>query len=593
MNLRALRLRSRRLWRRRQIQIEIISQNTGIQFEKNFLGRFNRLKSVWRFTTLWVMLFVLLGGCVVVQLSALKNYYQTVQPVAGGIYTEGIQGSFTTANPIYAVNEVDSSVAKLLFASLLTYNDHNQLVGDLASSWQVNSLGTVYTVNLRPGLTWQDGQPLTAADVLFTYQTIQDPDAQSPLFSSWQNVKVAQLNNLSVSFTLPNPLSSFPYSLTNGIIPKHILGSVNIADLRSVNFNTSDPVGAGPFKWGSIGVSNDPNTPEEQISLLPFDGYWSGMPKLNSFTIDAFASTNALVAAYQNGQVTAIVEPDSLPSTITSNAANIVYNLPLTAGVYVFFKSSDPLFSDLSIRQALVDAANRSAIIQKLGYPAIAVNEPLLNNQLGYNAAYAQITNQPSLAVSKLNADGWLIKSDNFRYKGSTPLAFTLTIPNESEYLTVANTLAAEWKAIGVNVSIMPEQSLDFQSSLSSHQYEAVLYGISIGVDPDVYVYWDSAQANLNSTEPLNFSEYRSDVADAALEAGRTRLSVPIRIIKYQDFLQAWQQDTPALALYQPRLMYVSHVTIYGLGTNQINTDPDRYNNVQNWEIKTGWVTDK
>jgi len=144
-----------------------------------------------------------------------------------------------------------------------------------------------------------------------------------------------------------------------------------------------------------------------------------------------------------------------------------------------------------------------------------------------------------------------------------------------------------------VNVSIMPEQSLDFQSSLSSHQYEAVLYGISIGVDPDVYVYWDSAQANLNSTEPLNFSEYRSDVADAALEAGRTRLSVPIRIIKYQDFLQAWQQDTPALALYQPRLMYVSHVTIYGLGTNQINTDPDRYNNVQNWEIKTGWVTDK
>ena len=101
-------------------------------------------------------------------------------------------------------------------------------------------------------------------------------------------------------------------------------------------------------------------------------------------------------------------------------------------------------------------------------------------------------------------------------------------------------------------VNLLPEQSLEFQSDLSSHTYDAVLYGISIGVDPDVYVYWDSAQASVSSTEPLNFSEYRSVAADTALEAGRTRLSDPLRVIKYQDFLQAWRQIIR-------RLRFISH----------------------------------
>lgn len=593
MNWHALRLRSRRLWRREQLQLEEISQNTGLQLEKNFLGRLNKLRSVWRFTTIWILLFVLLGGCLFAQLSALKGYYQTIQPIPGGIYSEGIQGSFTTANPLYAVNEVDSSVSRLIFASLLTYDDHNQLIGDLASSWTVNSLGTVYTVSLRPHLTWQDGQPLTAADVLFTYRTIQDPDAQSPLFSSWQNVKVAEVNSLTVSFTLPNPLSSFPFSLTNGIVPMHILSSIDVDDLRSANFNTVDPVGAGPFKWGSVGVGSDPSNPEEQINLLPFQNYWAGAPKLSSFIVDAFSSNNALIAAYQSGQVTAIVESDSVPASIISNTSNQVYSLPLTAGVYVFFKNSNPILSDTKVRQALVDAANRTAVIRKLSYPAIAVDEPLLHNQLGYNPTYAQITNQPNLAVSILNTDGWQLGANGVRFKDGQPLAFTLTVPNDPEYLMVANTLSSQWRAIGALVNLLPEQSLEFQSDLSSHTYDAVLYGISIGVDPDVYVYWDSAQASVSSTEPLNFSEYRSVAADTALEAGRTRLSDPLRVIKYQDFLQAWQQDNPALALYQPRLLYVSHLIVYGLGTNQINTAADRFNNVQNWMIRTGWVTDK
>ena len=587
-------LRFRRSWRRRQHQVDDLSQNATSQLEKNFLGRLSKLRLVWRFSVGWMLLFILLGGCLIAQISALDSYYQTVQPIPGGLYSEGIQGTFTTANPLYAVNEVDTSASRLIFASLLAYNNQNQLVGDLANSWSVNSAGTVYTVHLRPNLEWQDGQPLTSADVVFTYQTIQDPDAQSPLFTSWQNVKVAAIDSQTVTFTLPNPLSSFPYSLTNGIVPEHILGAINVADLRSADFNTADPIGAGPFQWRSVGVSTDnQNATETQINLVPFRHYWTGAPKLDSFTINAFSSRNDLLNAYQNGQITAMIDLDNLPADIANNSDNQVYNLPLTAGVYVFFKNSNPILSDTKVRQALVLAADRSAIINGLAYTVIPVNEPLLQGQLGYNPSYAQVTNQPNQAKALLDADGWSVGAGGTRTKNSQPLDFTLTVPNDAEYLKVAGVLSAEWRAIGVNVNVQPEQSMDFQGSLSSHSYDAVLYGISIGVDPDVFVYWDSAQADVNSTEPLNFSEYHSSVTDAALEAGRTRLDNHLRSIKYQAFLQAWQQDNPALGLYQPSLLYVSHVPIYGLGGNQINTDADRFDNVQNWMIRTGWVTDK
>ena len=587
-------LRFRRLWRRRQHQVDDISQNATSQLEKNFLGRLGKFGLVWRFSVGWALLFALLGGCLIAQISALNSYYQTVQPIPGGLYSEGIQGTFTTANPLYAVDEVDTSVSRLIFASLLTYNNQNQLVGDLASGWSVNSAGTVYTVNLRPNLKWHDGQPLTSADVVFTYQTIQDPDAQSPLFTSWQNVKVAAINSQTITFTLPNPLSSFPYSLTNGIVPEHILDTINIADLRSADFNTADPIGAGPFQWSSVGVSsNNQNDTETQINLIPFRHYWAGAPKLDSLTIDAFTSRGDLLNAYQNGQITAMVDLDNLPANITDDSNNQVYNLPLTAGIYVFFKNSNPILSDTKVRQALVLAADRSAVVNSLGYSVIPVNEPLLQGQLGYNQSYAQITNQPSQAKQLLDADGWSVGTGGTRSKNGQPLDFALTVPDNAEYLKIANILATEWRAIGINVDVQPEQSMAFQSSLSSRSYNAVLYGISIGVDPDVFVYWDSAQADVNSTEPLNFSEYQSTTADSALEAGRTRLGDQLRSIKYQAFLQAWQQDNPALGLYQPSLLYVSHVPVYGLGSNQINTDADRFDNVQNWMIRTSWVTDK
>ena len=134
------------------------------------------------------------------------------------------------------------------------------------------------------------------------------------------------------------------------------------------------------------------------------------------------------------------------------------------------------------------------------------------------------------------------------------------------------------------------QQTTDFQSSVETHAYSALLYTISIGPDPDVYAYWSSTQADPRSSNRLNFSEYKSTVADVALEGGRTRQDPTVRALKYKPFLKAWQEDAPAIALYQPKILYISRGFVQGLDEHSINTDADRYYSVTNWAVKIGQI---
>jgi peptide/nickel transport system substrate-binding protein len=583
---RAQKFRMRRLMRLRKLQVEELGTQAEEGLERNFFKRLDRLKQVRRFVFGWMLLLLLLAGITIAQTKSLSAYYQTLSPVPGGTYSEGIVGVFGNANPIYAQDPVDTTVSHLIFAGLFKYNDQNQLVGDLAQSLSSNSLGTVYTVKLRPNLEWQDGQPLTAADVVFTYHVIQSPDAQSPLYNSWQNVAVAEQNTTTITFTLTNPLASFPYSLTNGIIPQHILGSTPMANMRSASFNSQDPIGAGPFAWNGVAVTgNAIGIQQEQIGLRPSLHYYGGKPKLDSFEIQTFATQTSMVTAFQKRQITAMDGLIDMPPNVRIADGVSAYDFPETAAVMTFFKTSTGILADSTVRQALVQASNTEGIINKLSFPAEPVTEPLLHNQLGYNASYAQASYDPSTAASALTADGWIVGKDGFRYKNGQQLGFSLYTENDSDYDTVASALIKEWRAVGVNVQLVSQDDATFQSTLAYHSYDAVLTAISIGVDPDVFVYWDSTQADVRSPERLNFSEYSNSTADESLEEGRTRLDPALRVIKYQSFLQEWQKDAPALGLYQPRYLYVTHGQIYGLDEHTINSPTDRFDNVQNWEI--------
>lgn len=592
MQLRLLKLRFRRRYKQREKQAQVFGQQTEVSLERLFFKRFGRLVAVQRFVIGWISLLILLIAGVLLQNLRLGDYYQNLQPIPGGIYNEGVLGTFSTANPLYATSDVDNTVSRLLFSGLFTYDQHNQLTGNLASYYRVDEKGTTYTVHLRPHLKWHDGRSLTSADVLFTYQTIQNPDAKSPLMSSWQGITVSTPDPLTIVFKLPSALASFPYNLVNGIVPANRLSTLPVTDLRSADFNTVNPVGSGPFVWQALQVSGtDRGNTHQQIVLRPFAGYQLGKPKLQEFIVHAYANQPQLISAFNLGQLNGLEGVSAAPQAVVKRARSVTHNLLLTAGTYVFFKTTVAPLAEKDVRLALVEGADPLAIIKNLGYPTRPVREPLLQRQLAYDPSFVQVPHNTLAGMAQLDAAGWKVGKNGIRIKDNKPLAFKLVATDTSEYRMVTSLLKKQWRAIGVDAQIRLLSGQDFQIALTYHDYDAVLYGVSLGVDPDVFVYWDSSQADVRSANRLNLSEYKNLAADAALEAGRTRLDPLLRIIKYKPFLQAWQQDAPALGLYQPRVLYFTNGNVAGLSDATVNNAADRLNNVQNWQIREAKVT--
>ncbi len=592
MRFRFFRMRFRRRLRAQQQQVEALGSTAERHFEQNVLHRLDRLVPVRRFVITWLVLIMLIIGGLIAQNIALSNHFQTLRPVPGGVFNEGILGTFTNANPIYATNDADSSVSRLVFSGLMQYDQHNRLVGDLASSYSVDDHGQVYTLHLRPHLSWHDGKALTSKDVAFTYHLIQNPDTQSPLRSNWQGIDISAPDPQTVVFKLPSPLASFVYNLTNGIVPEHALRSVAPSDLRSSDFNTVHPIGAGPFKWRSIQVTgSEPAKAQEQIALEAFDAYQPLTPKLQAFNVHVYADKDQLIDGLKSGQLTAAEGLSNVPNDLAGQKNLLTNNLMLNAATMVFFKTSSGVLSDKVVRQSLVEGANVPKIIEQLGYQTLPVREPILARQVGYDPSLKQAGYDLTAAKKLLDANGWIIGEGGFRHKGGQTLRFSLAGIDTAEHRQVGQQLQKQWRQLGADLQLRFQDSNDFQSTLNYHNYDAVLHGIDIGVDPDVFVYWDSSQADARSDHRLNLSEYKNPTADASLEAGRTRLDPSLRAVKYRPFLEAWQQDNPALGLYQPRLLYLTTLPVFGLPSQSINTTTNRLNNVQNWEIRLAKVT--
>ncbi len=584
---RATKLRWRRKFRQRRRQVEAIGVEAEQGFEKLFVRRLARLIEVRRFVGAWMLLMVLLITGTILQTRALSNHYLVERPVPGGTFTEGILGAFTNANPLYATGPVDGAVSKLLFSGLMRYNEKNALVGDLAASLETKENGEVYQVVLKDNLQWHDGTPITADDVLFTYRLIQNPDARSPLFTSWSGIKIKAKDAKTIIFTLPNPLASFPHSLTNGIVPKHRLEGIEVTQLRSIDFNNTSPVGSGPFKWSAIEVSGGtPENREEHISLTANQHFHRGAPKLERFIVRTFRSEQRLINAFEAQELTAVAGLESQPDTLKPTEFT-AYNIPLTGQVSVFLKTTDAPLDDIKVRQAIVQATDTDRIIRGLGYPVIASDSPVLERHFIYDKSLVQLPFNKKEAIKKLEESGWKLDGKQIRTKGGKALSLRLFAEATSEYAYVTQELQRQWKEVGIDLQIFQQPADELQSiAVAQHSYDVLLYGISLGTDPDVFPYWHSSQASTRSSAGLNFSEYQSAVADESLEAGRTRIDKQLRAVKYRPFLEAWRADAPAISLYQPRFLYISDRNIAGFNTRRMNIASDRYSNVEKWMVR-------
>lgn len=594
---RKIKLKLRRIARKQQKQVEGIGSVADEQINRHFFKRLARLVEVRRFVFGWIALMLLLIFVGILQFSALRDQFEKEVFVSGGIFNEGIVGTYTNANPIYATSSADASVSKLVFAGLFKYDGENKLVPDLAESIEVDPSETKYTVKLKDNLRWHDDQPLTASDVVFTFNTIKNPDAKSYLLTSWQGVKIEAADNKTIIFTLKDTLSSFPHSLTTGILPQHILGNVNPEQLRSNDFNSIQPIGAGPFKFDVVQVEKDKDEEnneikKQQVGLVANDTYYDGKPKLSKYIIKTYKDQAELESAYKEKKVNSISGFSVPPEEITNDPKTIEYSTPLTGEVMVFFKMSEGVLSDSAVRAALVLASNRKDIISSISYPLKSIDGPLLQSLTGYDKTYAQKTNDINKAKALLDKAGW--KPDpqtGIRSKDKKPLTFQIVSEDNEEYKAVTETLQKQWKELGVDLVIKLQDEDELKSTVSTHNYESLLYAISIGADPDVFAYWHSSQADPRSRTRLNFSEYKSHIADESLVAGRSRSEPAIRAVKYKPFLENWQKDNPALALYQPRFVFIVRKPFDGFSNKSVVTPIDRYTDVHKWAIRQDKVS--
>lgn len=581
------RLKVRRRFKLRKRKVQDASKQAEAAVNKHFFRRLNRFLYVRRFVFSWVLLLVLMGGGVIVQNKSLTNIYQEETPTSGGSYIEGQLGSFTNANPMYASTDVDKTVSKLIFSGLLKYDQDNDLVGDIATGYKVNNTATIYTLKLREDVYWHDGKQLTSKDVAFTFNSIQLADAKSPLRSSWQKVKIQTKGKFTVIFTLPHSLASFPHSLTTGIVPEHLLSDIPASRLRSVEFNTVNPVGTGPFKWRTIEVEgNNPETRQERIGLARNTNYYNGAPMLERFVVRAFNSIDELKRSFTNGDLTAVSGLETLDDDLRPTVKNN-YDIPLMAQVSVFLNNSNQLLSNVKLRQALVRATDTDKIIKNLEHTVIKSDSILLKKHLGYNPKINQLGFNKTKANKILDQTEWKkTGSDGIRTNGKKQLSLTLYTKDTKDYSLIAGMLQQQWRDVGVKLDVKLQSSEDLESVIAFHNYDILLYGISLGNDPDIYAYWHSSQADVSSGSRLNLSEYKSTTVDQALEGGRSRSDPKIRAIKYQPMLSSYRDDAPAISLYQPGLLYLTSREVYNFNPSIIAVPTGRFANVENWSIR-------
>ncbi|MDZ4260596.1 MAG: ABC transporter substrate-binding protein, partial [Candidatus Sungbacteria bacterium] len=219
-------------------------------------------------------------------------------PKVAWSYTEGVIGEPRAINPLYASRDTDRDISRLIFSGLLTYDGSGAIEPDLAERIETSDDNKIYTVVLKKELTWHDGEPITADDIVFTIHTIQNAQYRSPLRSNWQGVNVEKLDNQSVRFILRAPYAPFVENLTLGIIPKHIWQNVSPeqAPLHEANLK---PVGSGPYRFDEMKQNKDGSLSWYQIVRNP--DYHREGPFIKKIIFQFYKSEDEMFTAWRKG----------------------------------------------------------------------------------------------------------------------------------------------------------------------------------------------------------------------------------------------------------------------------------------------------
>jgi len=545
-------------------------------------------KMVWQIVIVVVAL-VAIAILLFSQQSTLLPITPEVKPSTGGVYSEALVGSFNRLNPVLDyTNSADQDVDRLIFSTLLRFDDRGLPVNDLVESMGISQNGQIYNISLRENAVWHDGQPLTSEDVVFTGELLRSEDLPVPedIRALWQNVEAEALDEYTIQFRLPEPYAPFLDYLTFGILPKHLLGDLSPAEIIDSQFNLQ-PVGSGPYRFDQFLVDGDQIT---GVSLTAFEDYYNDPAFIEQFTFKYYPDPEAALSAYLSGDVLGIsqVSNDILPQALQEPNLNMHSGqVPLLS--IIFLNLDNPqvsYFQDVNIRRALLMGIDRQRIINQLNDgQATLAHGPIFPGSWAYYDGIEKIEYDPDAALQILRAAGYAIPASGSSVRTNEEgqsLSFDLVYPLGTKYEQLAEAIASDWQRLGVEANLQAVDSDDLVATyLDPREYDAALVDINLtsSPDPDPYPFWDQAQI----TGGQNYSKWNDRQASEYLEEARVELDRTERTRLYNNFQVRFASELPALPLFYPIYNYGIDQRINGVTMGSLYEASDRFANVTKW----------
>jgi peptide/nickel transport system substrate-binding protein len=482
------------------------------------------------------------------------------QPAYGDILVRGEIGDASNLIPLLASDSASHSIAGMVFNGLVKYDKDMNVVGDLAESWDITAQGLVITFHLRKSVKWHDGQPFTAADVLYTYQVTVDPKTPTAYAEDFRAIKKAEaLDDYTFRVTYDKPFAPALISWSSSILPRHLLSGTDITKSPLARH----PIGTGPYKFKEWVAG-------QKIVLVSNPDYFEGRP-------------------YIDGQITRII-PDTATMFLELRAQNLgmmgltplqytrqtennlfknnfnKYRYLSFAYTYLGYNLKNPLFTDKKVRQAISYAINKDEIISGvllgLGKPATGPYKP---GSWAYNDKVQNYNYNPQKARELLRDAGWTkLNSDGVLEKDGKPFVFEIVTNQGNETRQkCAEIIQRQLKDIGITVKIrILEWSAFVTNFINKRRFDAVILGWTIPLDPDAYDVWHSSKTK---PEELNFISYNNPEADEMLVKGRSTFDQKERKKYYDRFQEILAEDQPYTFLYVPDALIITHNRFRGI----------------------------
>lgn len=502
-------------------------------------------------------------------------------PAPPPIYREGVVGSPSSINPLTARTQADRDLSRLVFSGLVARGTGATYLPDLASSWTVDASKRTWTFSLRADARWQDGQAVTADDVLFTVGLLKDPAYRGPLANSWREVSVVQIDPMTVQFTLATPLAGFLEDALVGILPRHLLTGVPVADLADSTFS-NQPVGSGPFRlvhWDSTSADLSPAT-----TAVP-------QPTLPGIEMRFFTDAGALATAYRAGSLDAAVglaPADAVALAGLPGSRLLSYPGTTFTSVAINLRPGHPELAPAAVRRALLQALDRPALISGvLSGTGNQAETPIPPSSWAFDstASAAQATN-PTAAAVTLKAAGWKKGSTGWLApKAKVPFAFDLLSPDKASNpvaFATAELVAAQWRTFGFKVTHVALAPTDLVARLGAGTFVAALVEVNIGLDPDLYPLFASSQAVSGGA---NLTGVQDSTLDARLVAARAPGTDAARRAAYSKLQAALVANPPMLPLFFQDDLVVVDSRVVGPEIRSLGDLSDRFWDVLAWRL--------